>query len=210
MNSLVSYDRSKSGSVTVEFAIIFPVLVILLFGLIELANLIDFHRKLDLVASTTGDLASELIYEPNSNYSDRGSDKVSTSRKKICALLKVGSKNYYPLNDRNVSLNLSYYTGNKPEWTGSLRGEPSPNSEDQVLPDWFMQRYSSELNEAKSTTKRMGIFRVHVESKYDPIFLESALTSINVLPRKKDYWVFLRNEDGLTCLDCSDNFQCLN
>lgn len=208
MNRLRFYHRSKSGSVTVEFALIFPVLLALLFGLVEVANIIEFHRKIDLVASTTGDISSELMVDQLSDYSGKDEALASTSIKKVCALLNLGMTNYYPFDARRVSSSLSYFNGDKWEWTVSLRGEQGSSIDNYILPDWFKQRYNSELNDTKEKNNKLGVLKVHVESGYNPIFLKNVFNSLNLLDKKKDYLIFLRNADNLICKDCNYKYKC--
>ncbi|MEF0864950.1 MULTISPECIES: TadE/TadG family type IV pilus assembly protein [Rhizobium] len=49
----------RSGASGVEFALLLPLLVVLLFGSIDLGHALTVSRKIDEIASTTGDMISQ-------------------------------------------------------------------------------------------------------------------------------------------------------
>ncbi|WP_028752174.1 TadE/TadG family type IV pilus assembly protein [Rhizobium leucaenae] len=51
--------RDRSGASGVEFALVLPLLVVLLFGAIDLGHALTVSRKMDEIASTTGDMISQ-------------------------------------------------------------------------------------------------------------------------------------------------------
>ena len=59
MRSTAGLLRNERGSAAVEFAVIVPVMMTLLFGVIEFASAIAVDRKVTLVARTLSDLTSQ-------------------------------------------------------------------------------------------------------------------------------------------------------
>ncbi|MEF0941693.1 TadE/TadG family type IV pilus assembly protein [Rhizobium sp. BR 362] len=51
------HDRSAASGV--EFALVLPILVVLLFGAVDLGHALTVSRKMDEIASTTGDMISQ-------------------------------------------------------------------------------------------------------------------------------------------------------
>lgn len=56
---LARYARDARGIGSIEFALIFPVMVIMYFGLIDAGNLLSASRRVTLTASTLADLATQ-------------------------------------------------------------------------------------------------------------------------------------------------------
>lgn len=51
--------RDRSGTSGVEFAIVLPILLLLLVGTVDLGHALTVSRKIDEIASTTGDMISQ-------------------------------------------------------------------------------------------------------------------------------------------------------
>lgn len=56
---LGSFGRGERGVISVEFALVLPVLIILFIGLVEFTEAFTINRKLSNVASTVSDLVSQ-------------------------------------------------------------------------------------------------------------------------------------------------------
>jgi len=57
--ALRRFSVSESGVAAIEFAFIFPVMLLLYFGLVDLTNLLSANRRVTLAASTVGDLVTQ-------------------------------------------------------------------------------------------------------------------------------------------------------
>lgn len=53
------FRRDRSGTSGVEFALILPVLLLLIVGTVDLGHALTVSRKIDEIASTTGDMISQ-------------------------------------------------------------------------------------------------------------------------------------------------------
>jgi Flp pilus assembly protein TadG len=53
------YLKAETGVAAIEFACIFPIMLILYFGLIDLTSIISTHRKMTTTASTVADLVGQ-------------------------------------------------------------------------------------------------------------------------------------------------------
>ena len=59
--------NDRSGLVAVEFAMIFPMMVVMFFGVLELSAAIAVDRKATLVARTLSDLTSQMVSVANAD-----------------------------------------------------------------------------------------------------------------------------------------------
>ena len=57
--------KDRSGLAAVEFAMIFPMMVVMFFGVLELSAAISVDRKATLVARTLSDLTSQMVSVAN-------------------------------------------------------------------------------------------------------------------------------------------------
>ena len=55
-----SVHDGERGSTSIEFALILPILVTLCFGIVEITNLLDQNRKVDLAVETVTDMVSRM------------------------------------------------------------------------------------------------------------------------------------------------------
>jgi len=53
------FVRAESGVAAIEMAFIFPVMLLLYFGLVDVTNLLSANRRVTLAASTLGDLVTQ-------------------------------------------------------------------------------------------------------------------------------------------------------
>jgi len=53
------FARAESGVAAIEMAFIFPVMLMLYFGLVDITNLLSANRRVTLAASTLGDLVTQ-------------------------------------------------------------------------------------------------------------------------------------------------------
>lgn len=54
-----SFSRDDSGVAAIEMAFIFPVMLVLYFGLVDITNLLSANRKVTLTSSTIADLVTQ-------------------------------------------------------------------------------------------------------------------------------------------------------
>ncbi len=59
--------KDRSGLAAVEFAMIFPMMVVMFFGVLELSAAIAVDRKATLVARTLSDLTSQMVSVANAD-----------------------------------------------------------------------------------------------------------------------------------------------
>jgi Flp pilus assembly protein TadG len=59
--------KDRSGLAAVEFAMIFPMMVVMFFGVLELSAAISVDRKATLVARTLSDLTSQMVSVANAD-----------------------------------------------------------------------------------------------------------------------------------------------
>jgi Flp pilus assembly protein TadG len=59
--------NDRSGLAAVEFAMIFPMMVVMFFGVLELSAAISVDRKATLVARTLSDLTSQMVSVANAD-----------------------------------------------------------------------------------------------------------------------------------------------
>ncbi|XSC43704.1 TadE/TadG family type IV pilus assembly protein [Bradyrhizobium sp. RDT10] len=62
----------RSGLAAVEFAMIFPIMVVMVFGVVELSSAISAYRKATLVARTLSDLTSQMASVANADLTNFG------------------------------------------------------------------------------------------------------------------------------------------
>jgi Flp pilus assembly protein TadG len=62
----------RSGLAAVEFAMIFPIMVVMVFGVIELSSAISAYRKAILAARTLSDLTSQMKSVANADLTNSG------------------------------------------------------------------------------------------------------------------------------------------
>ncbi len=60
----------ENGTALIEFALVFPILVVLFLGLVEFGEAFSVSRKVDSVAATTADLVSQVETLTSADYSD--------------------------------------------------------------------------------------------------------------------------------------------
>ena len=59
MRCLGCFARAEGGVAAIEMAFIFPVMLLLYFGLVDVTNLLSANRRVTLAASTLGDLVTQ-------------------------------------------------------------------------------------------------------------------------------------------------------
>jgi Flp pilus assembly protein TadG len=59
MRHLGRFARAEGGVAAIEMAFIFPVMLLLYFGLVDVTNLLSANRRVTLAASTLGDLVTQ-------------------------------------------------------------------------------------------------------------------------------------------------------
>ncbi len=62
---LARFKQERRGTAAVEFALIFPVLLVVYFGLVEMSNALDARRKVENTANLTGILVAQAAEVDN-------------------------------------------------------------------------------------------------------------------------------------------------
>jgi len=203
------FKRGTSGAVAVEFAIIFAILFVLFLGLVEVENYIDVHRKIELVAATSGDLASELIVDEGLKKNSGNAAPDKTDKQRICSLLSIGMKNLYPYEEHRLSASMHYFNGNKKEWTAFKGDKTIQSNAPTSVPEWLLDKYRPEIENSKMGGDDFGIVNIQVNFRYAPVLTSIFFGDKKIIDMTKDYWVFLRNTKHVSCENCSSNQQCL-
>ncbi|MFD1198315.1 TadE/TadG family type IV pilus assembly protein [Brucella gallinifaecis] len=197
-NSKDCFTASDEGSISVEFALLFPVILCLLLITIELFNMFDTDRKLYLVASTTSDLLSELIVD-SKDFEEYGNDDRSANKtdyKKICDIIYAGKKNLYPQNTNNLSLLVSYFQNGQKQW--------------EINDNDFDEQMSIAIPESiKRESGNFNHIYVSVKYKYN-ILSGNIISNLSNFNLRKGYWITIRNEETIECTDCNSSRHCSN
>lgn len=61
LKQLRKFRRAQSGVAATEFALVAPVLVVLLLGTVEACNALECHQKVTMLASTAADLVAQAM-----------------------------------------------------------------------------------------------------------------------------------------------------
>lgn len=54
-----AFRKDRGGMAAIEFAIVFPMMLVLYFGIVDVTNLLTVSRKVTLASSTIGDLVAQ-------------------------------------------------------------------------------------------------------------------------------------------------------
>jgi len=209
LKKIDDFKKATSGAVAVEFAIIFGILFFLFLGLVEVENYIDVHRKIELVAATSGDLASELIVDQSSKPNSNTTLIDKTNKQRVCSLLSIGMKNLYPYEKNGLSASMHYFNGNRREWTAFKGDSSMQNYAPTSIPKWLNEKYRSEIENSKIRGDGFGVVNVQVNFRYVPVLTSIFFGDKKTIDITKDYWVFLRNTKHVSCENCNSNQRCL-
>jgi Flp pilus assembly protein TadG len=116
--------RNTSGAVAVEFALILPILIVMIMGTIEITNLVTAQRKVLAAAQTISDLISQETDVTSSSLDDLIAAGKMVIRPMNTALLSVGVASVR----FNASLTPSV------DWTHSLGGGAVASATTQATP----------------------------------------------------------------------------
>lgn len=163
------YREDEQGIAAIEFAIIAPIMIVMYFGLAEIASTIAVDRKVSHAANVMGDLATQ---QPD--LDDRDVEEI------ISATLRV-----IDVNDlNNVSVDIESFilpgSGQPPESRGRIQ-----------LNDDFGRFDASNLDD-KLLNENSGIVVARIQYKYTPIelrFFDSTITlkeTFMLKPRRSD------------------------
>lgn len=177
--------------------------------MVEVENYIDVHRKIELVAATSGDLASELIVDQSSKSHSNSAFPDKTNKQRVCSLLTIGMQNLYPYKDDGLSASMHYFNRNIKEWTVLKGDRPIQNNSPTSIPNWLLVKYQTEIEASKMRGDGFGVVNVQVKFRYAPVLKSIFFGDEETIEMAKDYWVFLRNTKHVTCENCSGNQQCL-
>lgn len=61
LSGTLRYGRDSRGVASIEMALIFPVMLIIFIGLVDVSNLLSANRRVTLTASTLGDLITQSL-----------------------------------------------------------------------------------------------------------------------------------------------------
>lgn len=125
--SLANFRKRTEGVAAVEFALIAPIMVVLLMGSIEISQAVTVDRRVTQVSTTTGDLVA------------RADKDISASE--ITDIMKVGSWLMKPYNETSLKVTISIVTSSitdasdrKTKWKCEFDGA-NPNTVDCTCPN---------------------------------------------------------------------------
>jgi Flp pilus assembly protein TadG len=187
--AIKSFKKEDKGAAAIEFAIIFPLMLTLLFGTFEIGSAIDINKKIARATNTMGDLIAQT-------------DDADIKKAKIDDILKIGRNSTEPYDKTFPTLTMTaVYTDN------------SGNS--QVL--WSRQlsdagtysKYASASTTVPSTikTKDNTLIKVTTQINYrtpTSWIVSSALNgTVGQVSMEETYYFSPRTIQGkLTCSDC--------
>lgn len=127
-HGIARYRRDARGVASIEMAFIFPVMLLVYFGLVDVSNLLSANRRVTLTASTLGDLVTQV------------SGQTTTSELK--GYFTASSPIMDPFPSSDISLEIYNYTktsdGVKLSWqyknaTANCGAAPSPDQQMENL-----------------------------------------------------------------------------
>lgn len=122
------YRRDVGGVASIEMAFIFPVMLLVYFGLVDVSNLLSANRRVTLTASTLGDLVTQVSGQ--------------TSTTELKGYFTASSPIMDPFPSSEISLEIYNYTktsdGVKLSWqyknaTANCGAAPSPDQQMENL-----------------------------------------------------------------------------
>lgn len=116
--------RDTSGAVAVEFALILPILIVMIMGTIEITNLVTAQRKVLAAAQTISDLISQETDVTSAQLDDLISAGKMVVRPMNTALLSVGV----------ASVRFDAASSPSVDWTHSLAGGSVSNATTLATP----------------------------------------------------------------------------
>lgn len=116
--------RDRRGVSVVEFALILPVQLVMIFGTVEISNLMIADRKLVAATSTTADLFTQVK---------------TVTRTDVAYISLAGAAVMQPLNNGNLSFVVASIVADaggvtKVEWSEGYAGAPLAAGANYVLP----------------------------------------------------------------------------
>jgi Flp pilus assembly protein TadG len=170
------FKQEHQGTAAVEFALIFPVLLIVYFGLIEISNSLEAKRKVENAANLTGMLvaqattvndayfvnvfkATEMVFEPFD---------ITPMKVVVSSVVRVFENNAWV---NKVDWSESYGTGATPRTVDSVLNPPG-----NILGD------------------NRGVIYTEVEYTYSRILSSTTFNNYfpNTMTFKKEYWAHPR------------------
>lgn len=170
--------KSEKASAAIEMAILTPVIILLLFPMIDAGRFMLLKFKLDRMTHEVGKLVSETIscnIAKNNNYlSDRDNDNFLRVTNYVDATHQILSP--WSVNDNSVIGEISSYTGNGSNnptlnW-GRKDISPSLSNQNQLV----AQVIASEPNFGKVSpallplASNQNVITVHYFVKFEPLF----------------------------------------
>jgi Flp pilus assembly protein TadG len=108
---LFSFGRRKDGVVSIEAALLFPVMILLLLGMIDIAQLLSAQRKATTATSAIVDLTTQVSNFTNKTQMNQFIDAVDSILQPYSTSdIKIELFNYRP-NGNNVNLDWSHARG---------------------------------------------------------------------------------------------------
>ncbi len=124
------FRKDRSGLAAVEFALIAPVMVTILLGLIELCNALSCHQKVTMLASTGADLVAQATTMTPSDMSN---------------VFAAVNAIIYPFSSTNASIVISSIVsdgqgGGKVDWSDAQNGTALTTGNPVTVPAGLMPK----------------------------------------------------------------------
>lgn len=133
MRGRASFGADRRGVAAVEFALVFPFLLVLYLGGYQICEAVSAYRKVTITARTVVDLTTQ--------YSTMSAADVGT-------VLNASSQVMAPFDTTNLSIVLTEYATNSSgvatvTWSKALNGTPLQQGATVILPTNICQRGAS-------------------------------------------------------------------
>jgi len=171
------FKQERQGTAAVEFALVFPVLLVVYFGLVELSNGLDAKRRVENTANLTGMLVAQAT-EVNNAYMDNifeaskmAFEPFDVTPLKVVVSSVIRTKDNNGSWSNTIDWSDNYGTGSSARAVGSVLNPPG-----NILAD------------------NRGIIVTEVEYTYSRILSTTTFNDYfpNSITYKKTYWAHPR------------------
>lgn len=174
-----SRENNKKGSISIEFALLLPLMVVFFMGTASLMNIISCYQKVHITARSIADMVAQ-----NSNSTISASD--------VDSILNTGVLTLWPFDTSQAHITVTSFVQENdgvPKVLWSRGSEPrSKNSTYPVLDGFSTHRNTSFIYSEVEFNDRNIIF--------------SILNVINPSLLSEDIAMTPRNVDVIDCSDC--------